>query len=304
MKKAFTMIELVMVIVVLGIVSGVAINIVKFSYDNEQRSRALNELEIKSQVAMDFISVHLNNGVKNSYRLKREEDSDCSATTNCKFVFNTSETIAKNSVTVGNFKIFEWARIAIKDKRLGKWDGINQTKCVVNKVLNTNCYKVAGQFSCFTGSDCDIKSAASPVEYNYNITGNYGIYFLGDNIANSTAFMENDLYNLEKGIIYFDLSKKNFSMSNAYVLVDKIEGLVYKDKKLEFYSYDWSTREKTNFSSIGKTKSILVDEISDFAIYNDSGVTRINLCLERAGLPGSFIHKSTTIRVCKTGVII
>lgn len=303
MKKAFTMIELILVIVVLGIVAGVAINVVKFSYDNEQRTRALNELEIKSQVAIDFISTHLNNSIKNSFRLKKAENSDCAnTTTDCKFVFNTREEVVTNRVSSSNFKILEWARMAIKDKRRGVWDGINQTKCVVNKITTTNCYPSTNQFSCFTSSDC-----------NYNISGNYGLYFLGDNIANSTSFMENDLYNLENKIVHFDLNKKNFSMSNAYVLVDNIEGVIFETINkggnsfniLKFYSYDWKDRNATFSTTDPKyKKSVLVDEVSDFAVYNNGGVTKIKLCLERQNLPGSFIHANTSIKVCKTGVII
>lgn len=315
MKKAFTIIELIVVIVILGIVAGLGIEIIKFSYDNEQRVRILNELELKSQVTMDFLTTHLNNAIKNSYRLKKQESSECAnSITDCKFVFNMNKTSLKDT----DFKIFEWARIAIIDKKQGKWDGLNETREVVDKAVNkkTDCYDDLtnpNYFQCFSKSGINQK-----IFRNYDEGTILGIYFLGDNIATSTSFMEKDLYDFEVYTITstagttskatriaLRLDEKNFTMSNVYVLVDKIEGIIYDntESKLKYYSYDY--KDKTaNFTTNAKPKVTLVNHVSDFSISSNNGVTTLRLCLEAKDLPGSFINKKTTISVCKTGVIL
>lgn len=317
MKKAFTIIELIVVIVILGIVAGLGIEIIKFSYDNEQRVRILNELELKSQVTMDFLTTHLNNAIKNSYRLKKQENSECAnSITDCKFVFNLNKTSLKDS----DFKIFEWARIAIIDKKHNKWDGLNETKRVVNEALDPTkkCYETLGSttyFKCFSITSNNIKLTTNQkIIETYDSGTRLGIYFLGDNIATSTSFMEKDLYDLDiltppgsdkETRITLRLDEKNFTMSNVYVLVDKIEGIIYDDteNKLKYYSYDY--KDKTaNFTTNAKPKVTLVNHVSDFSISSNNGVTTLRLCLEAKDLPGSFINKKTTIKVCKTGVIL
>lgn len=309
MKKAFTIIELIVVIVILGIVAGLGVEIIKFSYDNEQRVRILNELELKSQVTMDFLTTHLNNAIKNSYRLKKQENSECAnSITDCKFVFNLNKTSLKDS----DFKIFEWARIAIIDKKHDKWDGLNETKYVINNAVNnkSDCYDNLANpkyFQCFS------KSGINDKILKYDDGTILGIYFLGDNIATSTSFMEKDLYDFEvystgttkETKIALRLDEKNFTMSNVYVLVDKIEGVIYDgtENKLKYYSYNYKDKT-TNFTTNAKPKVTLVNHVSDFSVSSNNGVTTLRLCLEAKDLPGSFINKKTTISVCKTGVIL
>ncbi|MBZ7979519.1 prepilin-type N-terminal cleavage/methylation domain-containing protein [Campylobacter sp. RM12640] len=311
MKKAFTIIELIVVIVILGIIAGLGIEIIKFSYDNEQRVRALNELELKSQATMDFLTTHLNNAIKNSFRLKKAENSECvNSVTDCKFVFNIEDDSLKN-----DFKIFEWARIAIIDKKHNKWDGLNETKSVVHAAVNdkASCYDGTNYFNCFSHKQ---KGINTKIINSYSLGDKLGVYFLGDNIATSTSFMEKDLYDLEiaernvgsgkkedYAKIELKLSDKIFTISNVYVLVDKIEGIKFEDGELKYYSYDFKDK-KPNFATNTIDKVTLVNNVSDFIISNNNGVTKIKLCLEVNDLPGSFITKKTSLKVCKSGVII
>ncbi|MBT0881100.1 MULTISPECIES: prepilin-type N-terminal cleavage/methylation domain-containing protein [unclassified Campylobacter] len=321
MKKAFTIIELIVVIVILGIIAGLGIEIIKFSYDNEQRVRALNELELKSQATMDFLTAHLNNAIKNSFRLKETEDSECAGKKNssaikCKFVFNIKDESLKNTPDIKNpFKIFEWARIAIIDKKHNKWDGLNETKSVIKAAVDnkSDCYDdliKPNYFQCFSNS------RINQILTTYDEGTILGIYFLGDNIATSTSFMEKDLYDFEvysitsttgtiskATRIKLRLDEKNFTMSNVYVLVDKIEGILYDNKELKYYSYDFKDK-RPNFATNTIDKVTLVNNVSDFIISNNNGVTKIKLCLEVNDLPGSFITKKTSLKVCKSGVII
>lgn len=287
-KKAFTMIELIITIVILGIVSAIGAGIIKFSYDNQRKVEAFNALELKSQAAIDFLTTHLNNSIKNSFRLKNDFDTNCKTNTSeCKFVFNIKEEELGN-----NYNVFEWARIAVLDKRKDIWDGISLTKCLTDKTKTS-----------FVDDTTKIGYNKKYISRCFSATGNYGIYFLGDNIANTTTFIETDLLGYYNKEIYFDKSLKNFTVSNAYVLVDNIERIIYdkNNKILKFYSEPFEDFLKNNTND---KNEILVDNVESIKISNINGVTKIELCLKIDGLPGSYFSNATSIKACKTGVIL
>lgn len=302
MKKAFTIIELIVVIVILGITAGLGTEIIKFSYDNKSRTKTLNELELTAQSTIDFLTAHLNESVRNSLRLKRAENSDCSnKIIDCKFVFNI-----KGEELGNKYNIFEWARVASIERKKDLWSGVVPTKKVISDALNDpDCYKEIGGKTYFYCSGIGEKYAANTKR---------GIYFLGENIATSTSFMEKDLYTLsidkttgaKKSSIELKLKDRNFTISAAYNIVDKIEGIIYdKDKKeLRYYSNDWESSVKAGFKTSKQEKRLLLQNVSEFKISSSNGTTRIRFCIQSGVTPGSFVAKPTIIKVCKTGVII
>ena len=64
MKKAFTLIELIFVIAIIGIMSGMGAEIIMKMYDTYFESRTQNEIQAKTQLALDQISARL------TYRIK------------------------------------------------------------------------------------------------------------------------------------------------------------------------------------------------------------------------------------------
>ena len=78
-RAAFTMIELVMVIVILGVVAMISTDIISKMYQGYIRSQIINELQQKTELTLDQIAKRL------QYRIK-------------------STVIAKNSTTTGVFK--------------------------------------------------------------------------------------------------------------------------------------------------------------------------------------------------------
>ncbi len=65
-KKAFTLIELVAVIVVMGIIASIGADIVAKMYENYLRSRAISNLEQRTEVALEFIAKKLQDRVRRS----------------------------------------------------------------------------------------------------------------------------------------------------------------------------------------------------------------------------------------------
>ena len=70
MKKrtAFTMIELVMVIVVLGIVASIGAEIVAKLYGNYLRTRAINQLQSQTEITLEQIAKRFQYRIKDSVR--------------------------------------------------------------------------------------------------------------------------------------------------------------------------------------------------------------------------------------------
>lgn len=66
MKRAFTMLELVMVIVVLGIIASIGSEIIVSMYANYLRSRTINSLELQTEVTLEQIAKRLQYRVKES----------------------------------------------------------------------------------------------------------------------------------------------------------------------------------------------------------------------------------------------
>ena len=66
MKKAFTMIELVFVIVIMGIVASIGAEIIVKLYDNYLRTRSINKLQFQTELVLDQIAKRLTYRIKDS----------------------------------------------------------------------------------------------------------------------------------------------------------------------------------------------------------------------------------------------
>ena len=64
MKKAFTMIEIVMVIVILGVVSMISSDIIMRIYESYIRSNTINKLQSQTEFALEQISARLSSRIK------------------------------------------------------------------------------------------------------------------------------------------------------------------------------------------------------------------------------------------------
>jgi len=67
-KKAFTMIELVMVIVVMGIIASIGADIIANLYENYIKTRAISRLQSQTELALDQIAKRLQFRIKDSAR--------------------------------------------------------------------------------------------------------------------------------------------------------------------------------------------------------------------------------------------
>ena len=66
MKKAFTLVELIFVIVILGILSVMSTELILNVYKNYVYSKAINELESKVEIALEQISSRLTDRIRHT----------------------------------------------------------------------------------------------------------------------------------------------------------------------------------------------------------------------------------------------
>ncbi len=71
MKKAFTMIELVMVIVVMGIVASIGADIIANLYNNYLKTRSINRLQAQTEAVLDQVAKRLKYRIKDSVIAKK-----------------------------------------------------------------------------------------------------------------------------------------------------------------------------------------------------------------------------------------
>ena len=79
MKRAFTLLELVVVIVVLGIIAMMSFNAIMNIYTNYFQTRTINELETQTEIALEQISKRLEHRIKPSViaRKSKVENDFC-----------------------------------------------------------------------------------------------------------------------------------------------------------------------------------------------------------------------------------
>ena len=75
MKRAFTLLELVVVIVILGIIAMMSFNAIMNIYSNYFQTRTVNELETQTEIALEQISKRLEHRIKPSV-IARKTDGD------------------------------------------------------------------------------------------------------------------------------------------------------------------------------------------------------------------------------------
>lgn len=110
-KKAFTMLELVMVIVILGIVSSIGADIITKLYENYIKTRAINRLQAQTDLILDQIAKRLEFRIKDSVIARNDQV----------FLDFVALTDANES-----YDVLEWIG-RDNESFLGSWDGVSNT---------------------------------------------------------------------------------------------------------------------------------------------------------------------------------
>jgi len=282
MKKhtAFTMIELIFVIVIMGIIGKFGIEFLAQAYQSFIFSKINNELQSKSEIAVETIASRLQYRIKDSVIARTDENST---------------PVAIADATGNNYKVLEWVGIAQESRRglnigtttpyLPDWSGIidldagNKNKLVSPKTNTTNINTMITDLS---DKNTTIDDAA--------------IYFVGSNNNVQTGYGWNGALNSQQGAMHpikrIKGEDNNFTSSingvdfsgvdvyEYYLLAWTAYAIVYEpgtDNKGTlrlYYDYQpWNGEKMTDGNN-----SILMTDVSTFQFMSIGSIMKIQVC--------------------------
>lgn len=179
MKRAFTLLELVVVIVVLGIIAMMSFNAIMNIYSNYFQTRTVNELETQTEIALEQISKRLEHRIKPSV-IARKTDGAFLALNDSGVNLNAEYEILEfipyayeifNDVPSGNKagRYSGYADLAKSSPATGLISpGSNFTTGVVETIKDLTCRGETRDATCvdFTKKDGGVVAIFSDVYYN------------------------------------------------------------------------------------------------------------------------------------------
>jgi len=279
MKKAFTMIELVFVIVIMGIVASIGTEIIVKLYDNYLKTRSINKLQFQTELVLDQIAKRL------TYRIK---DSTIGEDNNSNYVplpdANSSYTIlawiGKNyegflGESNGSRVIPGWSGFVDLDS--------NKTNPTQIKTSGSHLDYARDIIYALSYDTVDINTTAGPNAVlifkgkdDYNVS-KYGWNGSGTNDANYT-------YNIKKiGDEFLKIKDKNITTAyeqydlawSAYALVPEGSS---DDFNLTLY-YNFQPWDGNDYNSTDTKHSVLMEHVSSFKFIQIGETIRIKLCI-------------------------
>ncbi len=294
MKKAFTMIELIMVIVVLGIVASIGAEIILSLYNNYIRARAINTLESQTALVLEQISQRLHYRIKAS-TIARKTNGDYTAL----------------SSSDNTYSILEW--IGYSNESLLSsppgWSGFidlnhleTNTTAYTLKTSDSNLSFAAATIDALTNSSIDMtagKEVALVFQTSYNANdfgwgnGNTNT----DGIATLKVIRSTDdrLQVSNDANIPTEIYEHYVLAHSAYAIVPE-GNITGTDFNLTlYYNYQpWLGDNYTNGSS-----SPLAEHVSLFQFRQDDTIIRLKLCIHDNNTTGT----GDRIAICKEKVI-
>lgn len=309
MKKhsAFTMVELVMVIVVFGIVASIGAEIIANLYTNYLRTRAINQLQSQTEIVLEQIAKRLQYRIKESVRASND---------------NGINWVALPSAVPG-YTIIEWIGIS-NESFLGKdngtsvvpgWSGLidmesNNTRLLTrtlessgsrldfarNTILElTNGYAngpidmniTNGKLPAliFKGAKSETTTLAYDVNNYYSFgTNNYTLRVAYSTNTRFAIPADDNLTDFD-GDGDGDLFEQYYLSHTAYALV--LVGNNPNDFNLTLH-YNYQPWNGENYNAGDTPISVLAEHVSTFRIRQEGDVVRIKLCIHDNNQSGNF----------------
>ena len=292
MKKhsAFTLIELIMVIIVMGIVASIGADIIASMYENYLRTRAINRLQTQAEITLEQIAKRLQYRIKDSVRAW---DIDT----------NTTTPLAQADAT---YEGMEWIGYS-NESFLGGWSGFldfenNETNKSV-RTLSTpgsNLTYAGTIINALTYSDIDMSTATGDLpalifknpktpfdinKYYSQGTNNYTLRVYRDD-DNSFHIPSDDNVTDFNGDGEGDLFENYVLSHTAYALIPV--GSSDDFNLTLFYNYQpWQAGEG-NYTTANAESRVLAEHVSTFRFLQQGTTMRLKLCIHDNNQSGDF----------------
>ena len=291
LRRAYTMIELVLVIVVLGIVASIGAEIISKLYDNYIYTRSVNRLQSQTELVLDQIARRLTYRIKDSVIARLD---------------NTTFHSLSNSDVNESYNILEWIGRDNESFR-GDWNG---TANVPGWTGFIDLYST-------DTNKTQIKTSGSHLGYARDII--YALSYGGIDINNSTSstphaviiFKGKDDYNVSKygwngsgtndANYTYNIKVKN---DDTLEILDKNITTAYEQYDLAWSAYaivpegsnnkDFNLTLKYNFQPWDGERydegnsSVLMEHVSTFRFLQSGETIRIKLCIRDTKINGDY----------------
>ena len=305
MKKAFTLIELILVIVILGILSFAGINIIKNLYENYLQARSINTLEPQTELVLEQISKRL------AVRVKGSTIGRQASTGN----FVSTRDPALNV----QYNILEWITYSYESFQNGGWSGfvdLDDPATVPNAARNGG--NLATHGSTLNSANLDISNLTNGrATLNNN---QVGLFFKGRPTNINTDFGFNTATNQANAIAIAtqngnnvltisnytstDIFEQYYLLHTAYAVVPTVslnpDGTRGTDLDLWLH-YNYRPWAGQDYNDNGTSRDLLARNVTRFNFTEDNGVIVIKLCIRDAGRSLGPTRAETT--VCKTKAV-
>ena len=315
MKRAFTLLELVVVIVVLGIIAMMSFNAIMNIYSNYFQTRTVNELETQTEIALEQISKRLEHRIKPSV-IARKTDGAFLALNDSGVNLNAEYEILEfipyayeifNDVPSDNKagRYSGYADLANSSPATGLISpGSNFTTGVVETIKDLTCRDEIRNATCvdFTKKDGGVAAIFSDVYYNVQSSFGY---------SNGTVPVSLDIAKVgvkdgQRGINGDTLEISGFDgkqISEQYHLAYTANAIVPEqsaDPKdtangvfdLNLY-YDYRPWMGEKYKQNGE-KATLAKNVTRFVFTEKNGVIVLKLCMRA---------KNSEITICKSKAV-
>jgi prepilin-type N-terminal cleavage/methylation domain-containing protein len=331
MKKAFTLIELIVVIVVLGILSTITFDVLSKLYENYVNSKELNALSSKTDTTMNVIAAKMRSRIKNSL-IATKIDTTTFQPIDFKSIQDLKDTDTE-------YIALEWISKDYQSKRgifldnLGRvqtgWSGFvdldsvrrtNTSPKEFNMTLSDSNFTIVkyidGNLTEFNGDIFDknvtvliFSGADGRGDFN-EMNKSYGWYKGGSNQAQKvfriSQYNTNSDNNTEVNITSIDpnddvtIYEQYFLAHSAYSIVPK-QNSGREDYNLSLY-YNYQPWRDQNYTDGNET--ILATNVTEFRFKEFGGVLRIYLCIQSPIAQISITNVAeTNLTICKEKVI-
>lgn len=289
-RGAFTLLELVFVIVILGIVSAISAEIIAQVYKSYILQRAAHRSSIKTELALTQIANRLSEAVPRSIIGRKTSDGAYSAL---------------SDITTTDYDILEWVGIDYDSFIYYNKDATS--KVAWSGVADLDALGTTKTSILSPGSDL---SKADTISSNLSLgglsravllfSGEYDAYSLGfGGIGSSTAGVVNiDRYSGSTFQVP-DLTGRTIAdlyylASSAYAIVPQNNGDGTFDLFLHRGYRPWQGESYTNDTN----PSLLLENVTSFKFQGNDAVVRVKICQR------STINSSKHIHTCKEKVVL
>ena len=300
MKKAFTLLELILVIVILGLLSFAGINIAKNLYTNYLQARAINTLETQTELTLEQISKRLAIRAKSSTIGRKSSDNSFISTSNP----------GLNS----DYDVLEWISYSYECFQDGGWSGfadIENANTLRNAAKDGGTIVTPGS-SLGAASNCisDLTKEKATLDnekvgllFKQSSKPNIQTDFGYNSLNQADAIAKAKKNGNDKLVIKYtpsDIYEQYYLLHTAYAVVPKKEKAEDTDFNLWLH-YNYRPWDGGRYDKDETDKVLLAKNVTRFNFTEASGVIVMKLCIRDAGKSLGQNKAETT--VCKTKAV-